>query len=359
MNKKIKVIQKDINQNDQAVAGKYITANEKSALLRLMSNRHGVVKIEGTEQRKQAIQYLNEVPYNALVYPALEVWGTRGKSAKTFLSGTTITDLYTLYRFDNFLKGKLTEISRIFEGAFLGSISYHLENQYKVLWNSYPDKLRKLVKKHNIGYKVSKNSITWMPLWEQFFLEDTSLIDAIALWDSLSKDRFLKPHKHQQSTNDRLNRRRFAEDEYDKVLYKLPVKKIRDNVLADMADFVGMTQDKYKKSIGISGFPQLLDLLRTFRNASSHPGAFVNTVHTWDRTKNARYPQKFEAFLEKDVPLSDFWNLAIYLAPAHVVEEIMHDIRLQIIKYKHEGLGTRQTQRLFQKVGIPYEIDKW
>lgn len=102
----------------------------RKELLRIMK-KHNHVKLNTT---KHDLKILRVVPYNLLVYSALPIFRARprqGTKGKIFMVNTNINDLYELYKFDSFLKGKILEFTRYFEDMFLGSLSYNMELQYK------------------------------------------------------------------------------------------------------------------------------------------------------------------------------------------------------------------------------------
>jgi abortive infection bacteriophage resistance protein len=92
-----------------------------------MHAHHGIV----IDDKKQAVEILRRVPYNLLIYPGLKIWYSSSPTGNKFMQGTTIEELYELYKFDSFMKGKILEVVRSFENMFLGSLAYHFEYEYQ------------------------------------------------------------------------------------------------------------------------------------------------------------------------------------------------------------------------------------
>lgn len=199
------ILGKTSSQNDnEGNIKEYLAPSSRKMQIELMRTHHNVI----VPSMERAEEILKMVPYNLLIYPTLKIWFARTPKKALFLKETTLDNLYELYKFDSFLKGKILELLRSFENMFLGSLAYHMENEYMDRCS------RANVPTHNLGYisGEKKNSYELIPLWEQFFSENSTITinEEINLWNSLTREKFLQKNSEiRDLVKDKLNAKRF------------------------------------------------------------------------------------------------------------------------------------------------------
>lgn len=145
---------------------------------------------------------------------------------------TSVQNLYSLYKFDSFLKGKILEFTRSFEDMFLGSLAYNMEIEYKKTINQYKTKK---IYKHNLGFKDKINDKNYHlyefePLWDEFFSDKSKITmnDEIKLWESLNNNDFLRKNSQQNNIfKDKRNAKRFSTDEINYIKNKFSCTEVK------------------------------------------------------------------------------------------------------------------------------------
>ncbi|MCI2096151.1 MAG: Abi family protein [Leuconostoc mesenteroides] len=318
----------------------------------LMESRHHI-KIAN---KKIGEKILQRVPYNLLVYPTLKIWYAKSPKGKMFMANTTIENLYELYRFDSFLKGKILELVRAFENMFLGSLAYHYEFEYKSITEKMGPKLTREIKNHNVGFQKKESASNsdiveydLIPLWQEFFSEN-SKIDInreIMFWESLQSSKFLVQNKQNELFRDKQNAPRFLSDEIKFVKSKFKPATVREQCVQDVVRFSSVTVRKWKLDIGNSNFSELLNIIRIFRNSASHPGYIINQEACW---KASLLDKKFNG---RTIQFVDFIDILPYFLPRDLILDFKLAVqeRLLMMNAKND-ISIRHLQRIENKIGI-------
>lgn len=312
-----------------------------------LANTHSV-KIT---DKKAAQIILRKIPYNLLVYPALTVWPIRGKKAIRFMDNTTIENLEDLVQFDSFIKGKVLEIIRSFENMLLGSYAYHLELEYLKVINmsTYPKK--GTVIQHNIGYSKHNELIFLEPMWDQFFSDDMDVVtidDEISLWNTLTKQKFLAKPQNSNVYHDKLNSTRFTEYEIKFVKKNFSTSTVRRQIIDDIINFSGVSASRWKSKIGTKNFPAMMDLIRIFRNAASHPGSILEKKAHVDN----RYIDN-DTYFNQEFDLKKFIDLLRLIISDDIMDSFTYDIKKKLLYLHHnKNLSRKHILKIESKIGV-------
>lgn len=340
---------------------KYIKPSKREDQPDIMHDHHGVI----IDDKKQAVKILQRVPYDLLIYPGLKIWYSRSPNGIKFMQDTTIEELYELYKFDSFMKGKILEVVRSFENMFLGSLAYHFEYEYQEAAKKRELSQKRRVRKHNMGYsklcedkRKDKTFYKIIPLWDQFFSDNSNITinDEITIWRSLKRDRFLKRKKQKNFENvynDRLNAIRFDTREINFMRQNAGFKSttVRQQCIADIIRFSCVSNTLWKKDIGAKDFEYLLDTVRQFRNAAAHPGYILNKVTTWHGSIE-KLPTKLK-FTENRVQLNTFIKTFVYFLPKDLINSFTLAVRQELFSLNSKRkIGPKHLKRLEEIIGI-------
>ena len=328
----------------------YIIPTARTEQPSIMHKNHNVI----INNNQKATQILLRVPYNLLVYPSLKIWYAHSPKGRIFMKDTTIEELYELYKFDSFVKGKILEVLRSFENMFLGALSYHFENEYYAVWRKFNDTRKKHVKAHNAGYiSSSKNEYCIIPLWEQFFSEKSlvTINDEIIFWKSLSRQKFLATNKKVGPNiyKDKLNAKRFDAREIVYMHQNFKSTSVRNKCITDVMNFSSTTQQKWKREIGASEFEYLLNIIREFRNSASHPGYILNKTAHWGSSSSTHHKK----YTNSDITLKDFIQIFPYFLPQDLIDSFTLSIK-QILLSMNANAKVKipQIERIEDTTGI-------
>lgn len=340
---------------------KYTNPSKREDQPHIMHAHHGIV----IDDKKQAVEILRRVPYNLLIYPGLKIWYSSSPTGNKFMQGTTIEELYELYKFDSFMKGKILEVVRSFENMFLGSLAYHFEYEYQEAANKRELSQKKRVRKHNMGYSKSGESkgegkifYKIVPLWDQFFSDNSNITinDEIDIWKSLKRNRFLKRIEQKNVENvykDRLNAIRFDTREINFMRQNVGFSSttVQQQCIVDIIRFSCVSNTIWRKDIGAKDFEYLLDTVRQFRNASAHPGYILNKVTTWNGPIE-KLPTKLK-LTENRVPLNIFIKTFVYFLPKDLIDSFTLAVRQELFSLNSKRkIGPKHLKRLEDIIGI-------
>ncbi|WP_370928915.1 hypothetical protein AB3363_10555 (plasmid) [Leuconostoc mesenteroides] len=290
-----------------------------------MSKKHKVI----VDDNNIGMSILRRTPYNLLIYPSLNIWYSRSKKSITFMSGTKIEHLEELVKFDSFIKGKLLESIRSFENMFLGSFAYHFEMEYKKVFDQMSSTMQTKVGKHNVGTKMVDNEVQLIPMWEQFF-EDASLItinDEIDLWNKLSTEKFLKINSQIEGKYlDKINSKRFSQSEIKFIKRKFSTQRVRQQIREDLISFCDKSASVWNSQIGSDNFSSMMDIIRIFRNSSSHPGFILDKKVPLDYNSSI-FPHDSKALNDNIIYLKNFIYILPYFVSGETVELFRYEVK--------------------------------
>lgn len=314
--------------------------------IELMKERHNVI----VSKIQTARSILMKAPYNLLVYEGFKIWYSRTPNGQKFKKRTSIENLYELYKFDSYLKGKLLEVIRPFENMFIGSLAYHFELEYKNVYNSMNIRNQKETPIHNVGYKIKGEEITLIPLWDNFFKDQNmNLSKEISFWGYLSNKKLISSRENTGKNyypTDLV--RRFSPHEVEYISKKFRTATVRKQVIDDIFKYSTILEKrKWQRKIGAKKFSALLNLIRQLRNESSHPGYIINIVTS---------PNLL--ITDSETCLKEFIELMPYFTPEDIYKNFITSIKESLFAlYTKKGIDIDHIQRIENKLGI-YMIEK-
>lgn len=338
------------NKENFVEIGKYVPPTKRSEQLKLMSEKHNVI-VDNTEM---GMSILRRSPYNLLIYPALNVWYSRIPKSITFMSGTKIEFLDELVKFDSFIKGKLLEVIRSFENMFLGSFAYHFEMEYQDKFNNMTANMKEKTGNHNVGTKKG-NVVELIPMWEQFFSDESNITinDEINLWNALSKENFLKDNSQIKGLYlDKINAQRFGLSEIRYIKRRFSTRRVRKQIKEDLISFCGKNESIWNLQVGLDNFSQIMNIIRQFRNSSSHPGFILDKKVYLNKNSNI-FCNDSKLKSGNTIYLKNFIHILPYFVSDEAVELFRYDVKKKLLYMSHnKKVPNRHIQRLEQQLGI-------
>lgn len=271
------------------------------------------------------------------------------------MSGTKIEHLEELVKFDSFIKGKLLESIRSFENMFLGSFAYHFEMEYKHVFDQMSSTMQTRVGKHNVGTKMVDKEVQLIPMWEQFF-DDESLItinDEIDLWNKLSTEKFLKVNSQIEGKYlDNINSKRFSQAEIKFIKRNFRTHRVRQQIKEDLISFCGKSDSVWNYQIGYENFSSMMNIIRIFRNSSSHPG-FILDKKVPLKNNSSIFPHDSEALEDNIIYLKNFIHILPYFISGETVELFRYEVKKKLLYMSHnKKVPNKQIKRLEKQLGI-------
>ncbi|KAA8347093.1 Abi family protein [Leuconostoc mesenteroides] len=307
----------------------------------LMQSHHHVL----VNKRDDAKEILTKAPYNLLIYEGIKVWFSRSENGKSFQKGTKLEYLYELYKFDSYLKGKLLEIIRPFENMFIGSMSYHFELEYQRAYNMMSKRQKAKTPRHNVGYSGSPENIELIPLWDQFFMDSSmNFKKEIDFWNSLCKNRLIFSKSQPEINYCPVDiAKRMSKNEVQHISNNFRTQTVRTQIIRDIRKFSSIKSDhNWNAKIGASQFGNLLNIIRQFRNESSHPGYILNSQC-----------KACIRGLKTSLEIRDFIELLPYFTPEDIYTDFISSIKSKLF-YLHTSsqIPMNHIHKIENKIGI-------
>jgi hypothetical protein len=330
---------------------KYVIPTKRCDQLDIMHSKHRVI----VDNNEMGMSILRRTPYNLLIYPALNIWFSRSQKSITFMSGTKIEYLEELVKFDSFIKGKLLEVIRSFENMFLGSFAYHFEMEYKNVFDNMSSTMQQKTGNHNVGTQMTDNRIQLIPMWEQFFSNESvvTINDEIDLWNTLSTEKFLKPNSQIEGLYlDKINSKRFRSSEIKTIKRKFSTQRVRQQIREDLINFCGKSDTSWNLQVGSDNFSHMMNIIRIFRNSSSHPGFILDTKVPLDK-KSTIFLHDSKAISENAIHLKNFIYILPYFVSDETVDLFRYEVKKRLLYMSHtKKVPNKHIQRLEKQLGI-------
>jgi len=330
---------------------KYVIPTKRCDQLDIMHSKHRVI----VDNNEMGMSILRRTPYNLLIYPALNIWFSRSQKSITFMSGTKIEYLEELVKFDSFIKGKLLEVIRSFENMFLGSFAYHFEMEYKNVFDNMSSTMQQKTGNHNVGTQMTDNVIQLIPMWEQFFSNESvvTINDEIGLWNTLSTEKFLKPNSQIEGLYlDKINSKRFRSSEIKTIKRKFSTQRVRQQIREDLINFCGKSDTSWNLQVGSDNFSHMMNIIRIFRNSSSHPGFILDTKVPLDNNSTI-FLHDSKAIIENAIHLKNFIYILPYFVSDETVDLFRYEVKKRLLYMSHtKKVPNKHIQRLEKQLGI-------